>query len=238
MTVGVAVAVLVQAVLVAVAGGQARRAAVATRARTRLRSGNRRRGWPSFDEARSTMAARAGDRDAGALADAVDALTAAMAAGVPVVVALETSARVAPRRVGGLDDAAASIRRGTSVVAALDRWASGREAPSGASLVAAAFAIAATTGSDPAHALAGVGTTLRERRALAREVRALATQARVSAAVIAIAPLAFSLVTAGLGGTSTRFFLGSPLGALCLAVGVGLDIVGWRWMRRVTESVR
>ena len=48
----------------------------------------------------------------------------------------------------------------------------------------------------------------------------------------------FSLVTAGLGGTSTRFFLASPLGALCLTAGVGLDVVGWRWMRRITESVR
>jgi tight adherence protein B len=238
MTAGVAGVVAVQAVLAAVAGGQARRAARATRARTRLRPDAQRRRWPRLDEVRGWMAARAVGSDAGALADAVDGLTAAMAAGVPVVDALEASARGAPRGLGGLEGAAASIRRGVPVVAALDRWAAGRDAPSGGALVAAAFAIAATTGSDPAAALAGVGTTLRERRALARQVRALATQARTSAAVIAIAPLAFSLVTAGIGGTSTRFFLGSPLGALCLAAGVGLDVVGWRWMRSITESVR
>jgi tight adherence protein B len=123
------------------------------------------------------------------------------------------------------------------LVESLERWAAAPASTEGAGLVTAAVAIASSTGGDPATALAGVGSTLRERRSLAREVRALASQARASAVVIAVAPAAFAVVTAGLGSGATPFLLASPVGLVCLVLGIALDVAGWRWMRRITESV-
>jgi tight adherence protein B len=228
---------LVHFVLVLVAGQQARRAARAAHTRSRLRSSEptpgRRRPWASLRW--PGRAARA----EGALADVVDMLASALATGAPVSDALEAAARTAPEVIGApLEEAARSVRGGLPIVDALERWAGSDAGPDGAGLVVAAFAIASATGGDPAAGLAGVGATLRERRAVAREVHALASQARASATVIALAPVGFALVTAGLGGTAARFLLGSPVGIACLLAGGGLDVAGWRWMRRITESVR
>lgn len=231
-----AMTIAVHFVLVLAAGQQARRAARAGHTRSRLRSSEptpgRRRVWASL-----RWPGRAARSEA--LADVVDTLASALATGAPVTDALEAAARTAPEDIAApLEAAARSVRGGTPVVDALERWAESDASPDGADLVAAAFAIASATGGDPAAALAGVGATLRERRAVAREVHALASQARASATVIALAPAGFALLTAGLGGTAARFLLGSPAGIACLLAGAGLDVAGWRWMRRITESVR
>jgi tight adherence protein B len=240
VTRGLAPVVLVHGALVAAAGQQARRAARAERARARLRP---REAWvkrtPSGRRRWELSLARRAARDDGALADVVDVLASGLASGVPAIDALDAAARSAPAGLAASMDAiVTSARAGVPVGQALQRWTVDDSSPDGAGLVAAAFAIASATGGDPAAGLAGVGATLRERRALAREVHALASQARASATVIALAPAGFALLTAGLGGTAARFLLGSPAGVACLVAGVGLDVTGWRWMRRITESVR
>lgn len=115
-------------------------------------------------------------------------------------------------------------------VAALDHWA-GRGRPS-VRLAAAALALAAETGGSPARAVDGVAATLRSRLALADEVRALASQARASAAVIVVAPLAFGALAGATDDRTARFFA-SPAGTVVLVAGVVLDLVGAAWMARL-----
>jgi tight adherence protein B len=64
-------------------------------------------------------------------------------------------------------------------------------------------------------------------------VQALATQARISAVVITVAPLAFAALGV-LGDEHTAtFLLRTPRGLACLAAGVALDAFGAWWMARL-----
>jgi tight adherence protein B len=96
--------------------------------------------------------------------------------------------------------------------------------------------VALEAGGAPARAVDGVASTLRERAEVDREMRALATQARASAVVITVAPLAFA--TLGVVGDerTAHFLLRTPAGLGCLAAGVALDAVGAWWMARIAAS--
>jgi len=172
------------------------------------------------------------------LAEVVDGVAAAVASGRSVGAGLAAAAAAA--EAGLRDELAwvvATIDRGVAVTTAVDRWAAASDVP-GAPLVAAALGLADESGGDVDSALAGVAETLRERRSLDREIRALSSQARMSAAVIAVAPLGFAVIAAGSDRATAGFLLASPGGWGCLAAGLALDAVGWRWMRRITGSVR
>ena len=114
--------------------------------------------------------------------------------------------------------------------AALDDWADDR--PPSVRLAAAALAMAAETGGSPARAVDGVATTLRSRQSVADELRALSSQARASAAVIALAPLGFGAL-AGATDDRTSAFFTTPAGLTLLAAGLTLDTVGAWWMSRL-----
>ena len=125
------------------------------------------------------------------------------------------------------------------VVAALDDWASTPPATVAArravGLSAAALGLAASTGGSPARAIDGVAATLRSRLAVADEVRALSSQARASAMVIALAPLAFGAL-AGATDARTRTFLSSGPGLVLVGLGLALDALGAWWMTRLCRS--
>ncbi|HVF32527.1 MAG TPA: hypothetical protein VM933_05780 [Acidimicrobiales bacterium] len=118
------------------------------------------------------------------------------------------------------------------VVAALDDWAASAPASPSVQLASAALAMAGETGGSPARAVDGVASTLRARLAVAEEVRALSSQARASAAVIALAPLAFGTLT-GLTDDRTLAFLTTPHGLALLTAGLALDAAGAWWMSRL-----
>lgn len=118
------------------------------------------------------------------------------------------------------------------VVAALEAWALDESAGGSRRLAGAALALAASTGGSPARAVDGVAATLRARLAVADEIRALSSQARASAAVIALAPVVFGLV-AGATDDRTGAFFATPAGAVLLAGGLGLDGLGAAWMARL-----
>lgn len=122
----------------------------------------------------------------------------------------------------------------TGLVTALERWAVARPLP-GVRLAAAALALAVEVGGGGARALDGVALTLRQRQAAAGEVRALATQARLSAVVLTLAPLAFAAVASVSDPRAAAILLRSPVGQGCLALGLSLDALGAAWMARVTR---
>jgi tight adherence protein B len=76
---------------------------------------------------------------------------------------------------------------------------------------------------------------LRDRNGLRREVRALSSQARASAVVIGVAPIAFAVVAGSLDRRTIDFLLHSPAGIACLVFGVVLDGLGALWMHKLAE---
>lgn len=131
---------------------------------------------------------------------------------------------------------ASELRHGASVTAALQRWGDGADASAELRLAASALALGSQAGGQLARSVDEVAGTLRERRELRAEARALATQARASAAVLAVAPPAFTLLVSTVEPGTLRFLLGSPPGLACLVGGVALDLVGGRWMARIVSG--
>jgi tight adherence protein B len=127
-----------------------------------------------------------------------------------------------------------AISGGQSFNAALDRWLAARPVP-GVRLTVAALGLASETGGGAARAIDGVAATLRDREAVARELRALTSQARLSASVISIAPVAFAVMAVGVDGSTATFLFRTPIGGVCLLVGLALDAAGMVWMARLTR---
>ena len=166
----------------------------------------------------------------------LDLLSASMASGSSLAQAISA---VADRSdVVGRDLAVVTARhqRGTSLQEALDGWAVRRRG-TGVELVADALALAGTSGGSQAQAMRGVGDTLREREALAREVRALASQAQMSALVLVLTPIGFAVAVAAVDERVGSFLFATPLGLACVATGLILDLAGGWWMRHLVGRV-
>ncbi|HEX4904426.1 MAG TPA: type II secretion system F family protein [Acidimicrobiales bacterium] len=177
---------------------------------------------------------RAVERD---LPEVLDAVARSLRSGSSLRRAVDEAAGSA---TGSLADDLARVRRaldaGDPLGDALDRWAISRPV-AGVRLAVAALSLGAETGGASAQAVDGVAATLRTNLGIAAEVRALSSQARLSALVIVLAPVAFSVLAFTTDPTAASFLLRTPLGLGCLASGFALDAVGWLWMRRLTAAV-
>ena len=125
--------------------------------------------------------------------------------------------------------------RGAPLPAALGAWAERSTIPE-LRLAAGALALAAVAGGPQARAVDGVATTLRERRAIAADVRAQSAQARLSALVIGLLPVAFMAWALATDRRTAAFLVTSPPGWACLLAGLGLEVGGVLWMRRILRG--
>lgn len=183
---------------------------------------------------RRRRAASAFDSD---LPAAIDSLVALVASGSSLVQAIGGAATRRGEVGADLALVVARQRRGQSLQKALDQWSRDRPG-TGVSLVADALALAGTSGGSQTRALEGVGATLRERQALAREVRALGSQARASAMVLVATPVVFAAVVAMADHRIRHVLFATPLGWTCIVAGAVLDAAGAWWMARLVSSVR
>lgn len=170
------------------------------------------------------------------LPTALDRLAAALRTGASLTTALdEVGASLEPPLGPELAALAHDAARGRPIRDVLDGWVT-QHGDAGTRLAASALVLATLVGSAPARAIDGVAATVRERLDLAHERRALAAQARTSALVLSVAPVAFAALLI-LGDTAAAaFLLGSPAGWLCLVLGCGLDAAGIWWMTRLSDG--
>jgi tight adherence protein B len=219
----------------------ARRAASAHAVRTRLlpppattaASRVRSVGTAALVRLRQGSEARRLDRE---LPLVLDEVARSLRAGCSLAQALTAAGEVpgpAGRAVAAL---AGEVADGRPVAAAADRWARASGSPV-VGLAAVAVALAAEAGGTSARAVDGVAASLRERAEAADEAHALAAQARLSAVVIGVAPLAFAGLAAATDPRTATFLVGSPIGLACLVGGAALDGAALVWMRRIAASV-
>jgi tight adherence protein C len=97
----------------------------------------------------------------------------------------------------------------------------------------AALVLGTQSGGAPARAVDGVAAGLRARIAVAAEVRALSTQARLSAVIIAVAPVAFAILASATDAGIAGVLFGTRVGGVLLTVGLALDGAGALWMARI-----
>ena len=124
---------------------------------------------------------------------------------------------------------------GASLPAALEAWARERSVL-GVDAAAGALALSVTVGGRAAGALDGLASSLRDRLAVAAEVRALSAQARYSAWVIGVAPIGYFLATAAIDPRSLHSLLGTEVGRMCALIGIGLEALGALWMRAILRG--
>lgn len=101
----------------------------------------------------------------------------------------------------------------------------------GVDLLVATCRFSVANGAGLVGALDGVAATLLDKVEVSDEITALASQARVSTmALLALPPVGaalFALVDPSVAGV----LFGTTAGRLCLTIGVGLDLLGWRVSR-------
>lgn len=178
---------------------------------------------------------RAAWRFEAALPDMLEAIARALRSGASLLQAVEEAGRSRPGEVGReFLRVAAEARGGSSLVGALDQMARRRPLPA-VRLAVAALALGVETGGAQARAVDGVAATLRDRLNVAAEVRALSSQARASALVIGLAPLAFGAFAVAADRRTGEFLFDTGLGVTFLLTGLGLDAAGWLWMRKLAR---
>jgi tight adherence protein B len=181
---------------------------------------------------------RPGDLVQAALPSALEAVARSLRAGGSVRTALADAATTAPAPLA--DDLGRMLRasdRGIPLREVIDEWPQARPLP-GVRLAAAALALGIDTGSGLARTLDGVAATLHERATIEREVRVLAAQARYSAGILIVAPVAFLVLVAAFDPSTVDFLVGTPVGLGCLAGGLVLDAAGGWWMARICREAR
>jgi tight adherence protein B len=165
-----------------------------------------------------------------------DEVAADLRSGASLLQALDTaSARDGP--VGArLSAVLRPVHRGAPLADAAGQWADSTDEPA-EELVAQVVQLAATTGQAAPLLFDTVADNLRERIALAGEVRAQTAQARASGLALALLPLAFSVLLTMTDSSIPSFLLGSPAGWTCLMLGFGLQAAGAWWMHRIVAGV-
>ena len=169
-----------------------------------------------------------------ALPGFLERVARSLRAGVSTAAAMEEALPPDGPLAADLRGVMADVRVGRSLPAALDRWRERHPLPE-VNLAAAALSIGATSGGRRAPAVDGVAATLRENRAAAHEVASMAQQGRLSGLLIALLPLCFVGLSAMIDGASLGVLYGTPVGVLCLGVGLALNAVAFVWMHRITR---
>lgn len=163
----------------------------------------------------------------------LDAIGSSLRAGASLRQAVLESATTAAAPLGrALGPAVLATHAGSSLADELDRWAGSCDSSS-VRMAVAALSLGLRDGGPQTQAIEGVAATMRDRLALSGEIRALSSQARASAAVIVVAPVVFTIVSAMVDRDVLEFLVGSPAGLACVAVGFGLDAAGAMWMAAI-----
>jgi tight adherence protein B len=169
------------------------------------------------------------------LADAVAAMAAGLRGGLSLTQALRYARDEAqPPLEATLTRLVGRTELGVSVGDALAGWAEEVDSED-ARLVAGVLDLHRQSGGDLPWVLDGLAVTLRDRQAAYREVRALTSQARLSGVILGTLPIgffAFLLITSSREMVQA---IGTPLGRGALAVGLGLEVLAFLWIRRLLE---
>jgi tight adherence protein B len=167
--------------------------------------------------------------------DALERIASELRAGGTIGTAVGALSSSDSPLAGDLARVDTRLRMGASTTDALDRWARERSV-AGVSAAAGALAVCATLGGRSADALDGLASSLRDRQALVAETRALSAQARMSAVVVGGAPLAYLAWSSLVDRDALHALVATEIGRVCLLVGIGLELLGALWMRRIMQT--
>ena len=172
----------------------------------------------------------------GAMPSLLDEMSRGMRAGLSPSSALQLAGSSAPAPFpGALRPATERLFAGEDNGAAVAAWSNDHPSPS-LTLFATAVAVAGSVGGLHPRGVDSVAATIRERRAADAEVATQALQARLSAAVMTIAPLGFCGFLVLTDPRASHFLLRTTGGLVCALGGIGLDCLAAGWMARIARG--
>ncbi|HEY0519186.1 MAG TPA: type II secretion system F family protein [Ilumatobacteraceae bacterium] len=130
-----------------------------------------------------------------------------------------------------LDAVVVRLARGDALVEALSTCVG--TADPDLALTVHALSASARLGGPVAATLDDAAAVLRERAAARAERVAQASQARLSARVLTVVPLAFAAWTGVVSDRTRDVYFTSAAGAVCALCGLMLNATGWIWMKRI-----
>lgn len=133
-----------------------------------------------------------------------------------------------------LDAIAAEVRAGSSLAAAVEHVAQRHEGDD-AAVALHALGAAAVLGGPVAATLQHGSLVLRDRHAAQSEAAAHSAQARLSATVLTVLPVAFTTVAFVTSGSFRQAASSAP-GLVCIGLGGALNLGGRRWMTRLVAG--
>lgn len=180
-------------------------------------------------------AAARSDRLNTQVVDMVELLASSLKSGFGVVQSLDLAAREQPEPMSGeLKRVVREIHLGSNTEEALERFAR-RAADADLTLVVTAVLVQRRVGGDLAEVLLNLAGTIRDRIRVRGEVRALTAQARMSAWVVGMLPIALSAALFVLAPAHVSLLFTDPVGRL-MAVGAALlEMVGFWMVQRVSQ---
>lgn len=213
------------AAIAVVAAGAALRPRPAPRRPRRMRTARRR--WPPRRPGRSTRSAAVAAAD---VAVWCEAMARVVRSGSTVATALRTTEAPIGCAVQ-VDQIVLALDRGSRLSDALELTTTSPHL----NVALAVLRACALNGGPPAEPLDRAAATLRGRAADAAERQTQSAQARLSAIVMTVLPVAMLALLLATS-SATRTATASPAGVVAVAIGGALNVGGWRWMQRIIGS--
>lgn len=181
------------------------------------------------------LAERRSRRFESQIPDVLKLLAASLRAGFSLLQAMDAIVeQVGDPMQSELQRAFAATRLGTPIEDALER-VSERVASRDFSWTVTAIRIQREVGGNLAEILDTVANTMMERDRLRREVRSLTAEARISAVILAILPIAMGLMIYVVNRPYISTLFHTMGGQLALAAGAMLELVGVYWLHRTVQ---
>jgi tight adherence protein B len=186
-------------------------------------------GYLLFKESRRTSAFLA------QLPDTLQLIAGSLSAGYSMAQAMDTVVRENQQPMAGeLNRALVEARLGVPLEDAMEGIAE-RMKSKDFGWVVMAIRIQREVGGNLAELLTTVSGTLRERERLRRQVQVLSAEGRLSAWILGLLPIVFSLYLALVRPSYLKPLVGEVMGWLLLSFGATLLIVGALWLRKVVK---
>jgi tight adherence protein B len=174
------------------------------------------------------------ERSQRALPELTLRMTRGVRSGQPIDRVVDTVASEMTPLPGGFEAMVTQVSSGRPMFDALGDWGSNASS-SGERLLVGALLIGVKHGGDLAHTLDMVGEGIRDDLELAERRRVLLMHSTMSALVLVLLPIGFSIVASLVRG---EVMYGGILGGVLLASGLTLDVLGLLWMRALMRRLR
>ena len=171
----------------------------------------------------------------GSVADMLDAIAREVHSGYSLTLAFVNTAERFPNLAWWTEPIAVHCIRGHSLANAIadttpTNWTAD------IALATRTLSVASNGGYGIANTLEKSASILREREHIALERRAQTAQIRLSTSVLSWIPLVICMWVITRQSETRTFLLSTPLGLMCIAVGLLFNIAGRNWIARIARS--